>query len=227
MRRALGAAAVVVATVSLGLVLVGWWHSQPARIEARAAEPTIPATSRPVDSAPPAGPSSPAVALSAPERIAIPELDFELAVDGESLEEMAVAYNRTHPRADVARAIYASDFYKAAWPTNYGSRPGMSSPNTAYLTCHSSAIRRLPCNALAAKGAVRPGFRLVVTTATAEVSYVVEKLLLVKKSDFAGNEEVRRQRPGWAVLTVCLLQDGRRTDYSWAIFARAVQERAR
>ena len=59
------------------------------------------------------------------------------------------------------------------------------------------------------------------------MTYVIERLSLVKKTDFASSEEMRRKRPGWAVLTVCLLQDGRRTEYSWAIFARAVREKPR
>lgn len=214
-------AAAVLATVSLGLVLAGRWHSQPVPIDP-AAEVVAPIATSSATGAP-----RPAIAPETPERIAIPELDFTLDTVAESLEAMAVAYNKTHPGANVSRAIYASDFYRASWPSNYGGRAGMASTNTTYLTCHSSSIRKLPCNALAPRGIVKPGYHLVITTRTAEVRYVIERLSLVKKTDFVNSEEMRRKRPGWAVLTVCLLQDGRRTEYSWAIFARAVHERLR
>ena len=214
-------AAAVLAIVSLGLVLAGRWHSQPAPID------PVPDVVAPVASTSPAGLPRPALAPDVPERIAIPELDFALGTVAESLGAMAVAYNETHPGANVTRAIYASDFHRASWPSNYGAKAGMGSTNTTYLTCHSSSIRKLPCNALAARGAVKLGYHLVITTRTTEVTYVIERLSLVKKTDFVNSDEMRRKRPGWAVLTVCLLQDGRRTEYSWAVFARAVQEKRR
>lgn len=215
--------AVVLATVSLGLILVGRWHSQPAQVDPADAA-VLPLIASPTTSTPGPGPAQPTIAPAAPERIAIPELDFALGVASESLEDMAVAYNNTHPGENVSRAIYATDFYRAAWPNNYGGRAGMAATNTTYLTCHSSAIRELPCNALAPRGAVKPGYHLVLTTGTARVTYVIERLSLVKKADFVHSEEMRLKRPGWAVLTVCLLRDGRRTEYSWAIFARAIHE---
>lgn len=223
--RAIRYLAVVLAIASLGLLLAGWWRSQPAEVDASAGETTLPTVVRPTASLPAAEPPKVAIAPAPPVSVAIPELNFNLEVVGETLEGMAVAYNRNHPEKTVAQAIYATDFSKAAWASNYGSMPGMSSTNTTYLTCHSSASRDLPCNALARKGAVKPGYHLVMTTMNGEVIHEITELKLVRSADFASSEEARRIRPGGVLLTVCMLQDGRRTQYTWLIIGQATEEK--
>lgn len=218
--------AVLFLAVSIALLTIGWWRSQPAEVTPFAEETALPTVVRPTASTPTAGPPKVAIAPAPPVKIAIPELDFSLKVESETLEEMAVAYNQTHP-GSVDQAIYATDYYKAAWPSNYGSMPGMSSTNTTYLTCHSSAIRELPCDVLAPKGAVKPGYHLVTTTKNGEVVYEITELKLIKKADFATSKEARLVRPGGVLLSVCMLQGDRRTEYSWLIIGQAVEESKR
>lgn len=215
----------MLAIASLGLLLAGWWRSQPAEVDPSAGETALPTVVRPTASSPAAEPPKVAIAPAPPVKIAIPELKFSLKVNSETLEEMAVAYNRNHPGENVPQAIYATDFYKASWPSNYGSMPGVSSTNTTYLTCHSSALRDLPCDVLAPKGAVKPGYHLVVTTKNGEVIHEITELKLIKKADFANSRDARRIRPGGVLLTVCMLQDNRRTEYSWLIIGQAVEEK--
>lgn len=168
-----------------------------------------------------------AIAPAPPVKIAIPELKFSLKVVNKTTKEMAVVYNQNHPGENVSDAIYATDFYKAGWPSDYGAMPSLDADNTVYLTCHSSAIRDLPCNVLAPKGAVKEGYHLVVTTEDAVVTYLLQKPLLKEKVALGQDKDLRLKQPGWIWLTVCMLQDGRRTEYSWAIGGQAVSEEMR
>ncbi len=208
-----------------GILGVSLWQGQLAEVDPSAIETVTasqPTASTPKDESPTKIEIEPAP----PVKFSIPELGFEAPVVSETLEEMAVGYNTTHsPR--VKQAIYASDYYSAAWPSNYGSMPGMSSSNTTYLTCHSSAIRDLPCNALAVDGTVKLGQSLVVTTDNGAVVYQITKRYLLEKTDFASSEEARLIRPGGIVFTVCMLSEGKRTEYAWLFIGQAVEERSK
>lgn len=227
MKRGLGLTAVLLAAIACVLFGVGWWYSQPAEVKPSAEETVLPTVVQSTASSPTAGPPKVAIAPAPPVKIAIPELNFSLKVVSNTTQEMAVVYNQNHPGSNVASAVYATDFYKAGWASDYGAMPGMDADNTVYITCHSSAIRDLPCNVLAPKGAVKEGYHLVVTTRNATVTYLLEKPVLKEKASLGEDQDLRRVRPGWIVLTVCMLQDGRRTEYSWAMFGHVVEEEKR
>lgn len=227
MRRGLNLTAVVLVVAACVFFGVGWWHSQPAEVEPSAEETVLPTVVQSTASSPTNEPPKVAIDPAPPVKIAIPELDFSLGVVNKTTQEMAVVYNENHPGENVSSAIYATDFYKAGWPTDYGAMPGLDADNTVYLTCHSSAIRELPCNVLAPKGAVKEGYHFVVTTEDAVVTYLLQKPVLKVKATLGNDPDLRRVRPGWVAFTVCMLQDGRRTEYSWAIFGQAVSEEKR
>jgi|GEM_PF-5795570 len=203
---------------ALGLTSWGLWLSQTVEV-APSVETLGPiATGSAVSSPPIQSPTESAatshkvkIVPAEPQYIAIPELKFKLEVQAETLAQMTVSYCREHPCSSTTRAIYASDFHKASWPSDYGAMPASPAQGKAFFTCHSSAISDLPCNVLATVGTVHPGQHLNVTTRAGAVRYVITKVAIVKKVEYDSG------LGGDVELTFCLLKDGLRTDSMFVV----------
>lgn len=215
------AVAVGISLFSVALLVYGQWLDTPV-----AAEPSaVVATVRPDTASQLAEEEFPepiatpkvVIAPAPPESITIPELGFTVTVDAETTYEMAVSYRKSHPDEAGERAVYASGFSSASWPSDWRGAPGTDSQETVYLTCHSSSRQpAIPCNALAEDGVVQAGQHLVLTTKNGSVRYRLAKPEMAKKLDLTGDPRVQLNQPGRVLLMVCVLsKDGKRTDSTW------------
>ena len=216
--------AVVAAAIfllSVGLIIYGQWLDASATAESSA----VVATATPDTASQLAEDEFPepiaipkvVIAPAPPESITIPELGFTVTVDAETTYEMAVSYRKSHPDEAGERAVYASGFNSASWPSDWRGVPGTDSQETVYLTCHSSSRQpTIPCNALAEDGVVQAGQHLVLTTKNGSVRYRLAEPEMAKKLDLTGDPRVQLNQPGRVLLMVCVLsKDGKRTDSTW------------
>lgn len=236
MRLRLRVLLLVVALLAFALIVFGQWRSAPAAVEHSAAPTTAtpkatglapsvspsatlsPTVAQPAPSVSPSPTEPPKVVIApaAPESITIPELEFTVTVQAETVEVMAAAYNRSHPGESVKRMVYASRFDMASWPSNWRGTPGTDSQETVYLTCHSNSKAWSPCNELAKEGVVQAGQHLVLTTHNGDVRYVLNQPVLADKLALTDDPRVQSNQPGRVILMVCMLSDdGRRTQKTW------------
>ncbi len=167
------------------------------------ATPTTPASAEPV-----------VIPSAAPFSVEVPDLGFQSGVEQESVANMGGIINP--PITGYPWQTY--------WVTDKGVAPGSNSPDTTYLACHTSSKKtdaQAPCNMLSRNDQLKEGYRVVVQTATGELTYRVTSKRKVPRDEFKFDEEVWRVEPDRLVWVMCYITHTR-TDYNYVVFAKLV-----